>query len=541
MAAGGRLGRQSLVLFVILTAQLMVVLDGTIVNVALPHIQRGLGFSGTGLSWVLNAYILTFGGLLLLGARAGDLLGRRRTFLFGIALFSLSSLAGGFATTSWMLLAARGLQGVGAAFAAPSSLALLTTMFPEGAQRVRAIGLFTTVSAAGGAVGLVAGGLLTEWASWRWVMFVNVPIGIAVLLVGRFVLAETARRRGRFDIAGAITSTVGMTAIVFGLVEAGTVGWADPLTAVPLVGGVALLAAFVWNERRAEEPILPLRLLANSNRSGANLARGLVYAGMYGTFFFLSQFLQDVQGHSPLIVGVGFLPIPASVFLGSQLTSKYLVRRVPPKALMMSGIGLSTLSLALSSQLHAGSSYLQVLVNLVLLGAGVGIALVSLTSASLAGVDPMDAGAASGLVNVVQQLGAALGLAVLVTIFGIVTRHAQLSNALGSGAGSHADAVLVHGLDIAFAVGAGFAIAAMAIVVLLVHPVGVPRPAPVDVRAAEERPALDLRALEGALQRVEAREVEAGEAEIGEVETGETVMLSAAEQVSPSLVDQLEA
>ena len=252
---------------------------------------------------------------------------------------------------------------------------------------------------------------------------------------------------------------------------------------------MALLAAFVWNERRAEEPILPLRLLANSNRSGANLARGLVYAGMYGTFFFLSQFLQDVQGHSPLIVGVGFLPIPASVFLGSQLTSKYLVRRVPPKALMMSGIGLSTLSLALSSQLHAGSSYLQVLVNLVLLGAGVGIALVSLTSASLAGVDPMDAGAASGLVNVVQQLGAALGLAVLVTIFGVVTRHAQLSNALGSGAASHADAVLVHGLDIAFAVGAGFAIAAMAIVVLLVHPVGVPRPAPVDLPAAEERPA----------------------------------------------------
>ena len=210
-----------MVLAVILTAQLMVVLDATIVNVALPHIQRSLHFSNSSLSWVLNAYVLTFGGLLLLGARSGDLLGRRRTFMAGIALFSLSSLAGGFATTSAMLLAARALQGVGGALAAPAALALLTTFFPEGAARVKAIGLFTTVSAAGGALGLVAGGLLTEWASWRWVMFVNVPIGLAVLFVGRAVLVETARRHGRFDLTGAITSTAGMTAVVFGLVEAG--------------------------------------------------------------------------------------------------------------------------------------------------------------------------------------------------------------------------------------------------------------------------------------------------------------------------------
>src|ERR1019366_8533349 len=197
----------SVVLAVILTAQLMVVLDATIVNVALPHIQRSLHFSNSSLSWVLNAYVLTFGGLLLLGARSGDLLGRRRTFMAGIALFSLSSLAGGFATSGAVLLAARALQGVGGAIAAPAALALLTTLFPEGAARVKAIALFTTVSAAGGALGLVAGGLLTEWASWRWVMFVNVPIGLAVLLVGRAVLIETPRRHGRFDMAGAITST----------------------------------------------------------------------------------------------------------------------------------------------------------------------------------------------------------------------------------------------------------------------------------------------------------------------------------------------
>jgi MFS family permease len=216
----GRLNRPSVFLFVILTSQLMVVLDTTIVNVALPHIEGGLHFSGSGLSWVLNAYLLTFGGLLLLGARCGDLLGRRRTFLTGIAIFSLSSLLGGFAVTGWMLLSARALQGVGAALAAPSSLALLTTVFAEGSQRVRAIGLFTTVSAAGGAIGLVAGGILTELVSWRWVMFVNVPIGLVVWLVGRVVLVETERRHGHFDVAGALTSTLGMGSLVLGLVEA---------------------------------------------------------------------------------------------------------------------------------------------------------------------------------------------------------------------------------------------------------------------------------------------------------------------------------
>jgi EmrB/QacA subfamily drug resistance transporter len=520
LAAPRRLGRQSVSLFVILTAQLMVVLDGTIVNVALPHIQRGLSFSGSGLSWVLNAYILTFGGLLLLGARAGDLLGRRYTFLFGIALFSVGSLAGGLATAGWMLLAARGLQGVGAAFAAPSSLALLTTLFSEGSQRVRAIGLFTTVSAAGGAIGLLAGGLLTEWASWRWVMFVNVPIGVAVWLVGRFVLVETERRHGRFDVAGAITSTLGMTAIVLGLVQAGSTGWADPITVLSLVAGVALLGVFVWNERRAQEPILPLRLLTNATRSGANVARGLVYAGMYGTFFFLSQFLQDVQGHSPLIVGVGFLPIPASVFLGSQLTSKVLVPRLRPKVIMLLGVSLAGVSLLLSSQLHAGSSYLQVLVNLVLLGAGAGISLVSLTSASLAGVDPRDAGAASGLVNVVQQLGAALGLAVLVTLFGAVTSHAQLATA----GRSATNAVLVHGLDIVFGVGAGFALVALAIVARWVKPASQSAATARPVRS-ERTVDLDLAALEEALAMEEA---------------GEPALLAGASPVSTGPVSQIE-
>jgi EmrB/QacA subfamily drug resistance transporter len=460
----------SVVLAVILTAQLMVVLDATIVNVALPHIQRSLHFSNSSLSWVLNAYVLTFGGLLLLGARSGDLLGRRRTFMAGIALFSLSSLAGGFATSGAMLLAARALQGVGGALAAPAALALLTTFFPEGAARVKAIGLFTTVSAAGGAMGLVAGGLLTEWASWRWVMFVNVPIGLAVLFVGRAVLVETARRHGRFDLTGAIASTAGMTAVVFGLVEAGSNGWAAPITVASLVAGVTLLWLFVRIEKTAPEPILPLRILADRTRASANVARGLGYAGMYGMIFFLTQFLQDIQGHSSLITGIGFLPTPASVFLASQLTSRVLVNRFPAKVLMIMGTTSSALGLLLATQLHAGTPYLQVLASLILIGTGMGISFVSLTTAGLAGVASSDAGAASGLINVMQQLGAALGLAVLVTVFDTVTpsaRSAGLSTAAHAGAAART--ALVHGIDVTMAAGAGFALVALAIVVFLVR------------------------------------------------------------------------
>jgi len=458
-----RLTSPTVFLFVILTAQLMVVLDTTIVNVALPHIQGGLRFSGSGLSWVLNAYLLTFGGLLLLGARSGDLLGRRRTFLAGIAIFSMSSLLGGFAVAGWMLLAARALQGVGAALAAPSSLALLTTVFSDGPQRVRAIGLFTTVSAAGGAIGLVAGGVLTQLVSWRWVMFVNVPIGVVVWAIGHIALQETEGRHGHFDVAGALSSTFGMGGIVLGLVEASSDGWASPVTLGALAMGFLLLGVFVRVETRAKEPILPLRLLANRTRTAANVSRGLMYAGMFGMFFFLGQFLQDVEGYSPLRTGISFLPIPVSVFLASQLVSKGLVNRIRPKVLMMSGIGMTIVSLLLSSQFHAGTSYPRMLVSLVLLGLGSGTALVSLTSASLSGVEPGDAGAASGLVNVIQQVGAALGLAVLVTVLSAAAGHSQLATGVG------ARASLVHGLDVAFGAGALFGLAALIMVALLVH------------------------------------------------------------------------
>jgi EmrB/QacA subfamily drug resistance transporter len=454
-------------LFVILTAQLMVTLDTTIVNVALPHIQSGLHFSASSLSWVLNGYLLVFGGLLLLGARAGDLLGRRRTFLAGIALFALSSLVGGFAADPAMLLAARAVQGIGAALAAPSSLALLTATFPEGPQRVRAIGMFTTVSAAGAAVGLVSGGVLTQLVSWRWVMFVNVPIGVAVLLIGRVALTETATRRGHFDLAGALASTLGMGGIVLGLVQASSDGWTAPATLGPLVGGAALLGAFGRLEARATEPIVPLRLLRNRTRTTANVARGLLYACMYGLFFFLSQYLQDVQGYSPLRAGLSFLPVPISVFLASQLTTRVLVRRFNPKVIMLGGAVLDVVSLLMASQLHVGTPYVLILVELVLLGMGSGSALVSLTTAGLAGVEPAEAGAASGLVNVMQQLGAVLGLAVLVTVF-TAAGHSPLGGS-ASALTPAATQAIVHGLRVTFLSGVLFALAAIALIAALVH------------------------------------------------------------------------
>jgi EmrB/QacA subfamily drug resistance transporter len=455
-----RPGRSTVMLAVILTTQLMVVLDGTIVNVALPDMQRALAFSPTQLSWVINAYALTFGGLLMFGARCGDLLGRRRTFLTGIGLFSLGSLAGGFATVGWFLLAARALQGIGGALAAPATLALLMSMFPEGRARVRAIGMFAAVSVGGAASGLLAGGLLVQLASWRWVFFVNVPIGLGVLAIGRLVLDETERERGRFDATGALTSTLGVGALVYGLVEAASVGWSSATTLGAFAVGVVLLTVFVLAEQRAAQPILPLRLLADPTRTGANVARGLLYAGGYGMFFFLTQFLQDVRGYSPLETGLAFLPIPISVFAVSQLTTRWLVVRFPVKRLMIVGLVLSTIGMAVDSQLSTASGYLVILPSLLLFGAGNGISFVTLTGAALTGVRPGDAGAASGLINVMQQLGAALGVAVLVTVFGSATSHAGLAS----------PQVFTRGVDDVFTGATLFLVLAIGLVAAVVRP-----------------------------------------------------------------------
>jgi EmrB/QacA subfamily drug resistance transporter len=460
--------RRLLVLGLVLTAQLMVVLDATIVNIALPDIAGALHFTPTGLSWVINSYTLVFGGLLLLGARAGDILGRRKVFLAGIALFTVASLLGGFATSSGLLLAARAAQGVGAALAAPSALALLMTMFPGARERTRAIGYYTAVSIGGSAVGLLAGGMLTQWVSWRWVLFVNVPIGIAVIAVALRVLPETARRSGHFDLAGAITSTLGMTGLVYGFVRVASSGWGDPVTLAAFALGVVLLAAFVAVEMRAQSPIVPLRLFADRDRAVSYVARLLLVAGMMGMFFFLTQFLQDVLHYSAVVAGLAFLPLTIVLFAASQLSARVLTARFPAKTVMAVGLTSSTLGLLWLTQLQATSSYSDLLFPLMLFGLGNGLAFVPLTSTSLRGVEPADAGAASGLVNVMQQVGGALGLAVLVTVFGSASRSAV--SPAGASAAEEAQHAFVVGADRGFFVAACFLAATVILVLVAIRP-----------------------------------------------------------------------
>ena len=447
-----------LVLALILTSQLMVVLDGTIVNIALHDIKNSLGFGSESLSWVVNAYSLTFGGLLLLGARAGDLLGRRRVFLSGLALFTAASLLGGFAQNPGELLAARAVQGVGAALASPSALALLMVMFSQGRERTRAIGLYTAVSIGGAAVGLIAGGMLSEWASWRWVFFVNVPIGI-VLIALSGVLPETDRTHGRFDIAGAVTSTLGMTGLVYGFVHAASDGWSNAETIGSFALGLVLLAAFVFTELRAESPITPLRLFADRNRSSSYVARLLLVAGMMGMFFFLTQFLRDVLGYSDLTTGFAFLPLTVMVFGSSQLSARYLVDRLGAQRLMIIGITFSTLGMLWLTQLSETSSYFDLVGPLLVFGFGNGLAFVPLTAASLDGVAPADAGAASGLVNVMQQVGGALGLSVLVTVFGTASKNAAADVDPSLSPAAAARSVFTTAADKSFWVATGFLVA----------------------------------------------------------------------------------
>ena len=336
-AAGGHRSL-GLALVVIAAAQLMVVLDSTIVNVALPHIQRALGFSGNGLEWVITAYALTFGGLLLLGGRAGDLLGRRRVFVAGLLLFSAGSLAGGLATSGAWLLAARAIQGMGGAMVAPTALALITTTFAEGPARNRAMGVYAAMSGGGAAVGLVAGGLLTTYLSWRWVFFVNVPIGIVVAAAAPFVLAESARRRGRFDLPGAIAGTGGVALLVYGLSnastdQAGVSHWTDTKVVTSLAAAAVLLVTFVVIELRSRHALLPLRILANRSRSGAYLMMLLLATAMFGIFFFLTIFVQTVLGYSALKSGFAFLPFAGTIVVVSGIVSQ-LVARTGARPLM---------------------------------------------------------------------------------------------------------------------------------------------------------------------------------------------------------------
>jgi EmrB/QacA subfamily drug resistance transporter len=465
------------VLAIILATYLMIVLDISVIIAALPKIQSSLHFSPTGLSWVQSAYTLTFGGLLLLGARAGDILGRRRMLIAGVALFTLASLAGGLAPSAGWLLAARAVQGVGAAIAAPSTLALLTTTFREGPERTRAIAYYSAVAGGGGSVGLVLGGMLTDWISWRWGLFINVPVGLAVILLAPRFLPETPRRTGHFDLMGAVTSTLGMTSIVLGFVRAASDGWGERFTLSSFAAGILLLAAFVRTERRAEQPITPLHLFADRRRLGAYLARLLVVGGMFSTFFFLTQFLQGVNGFSPLQAGLAFLPMTAVMFTMGRVVPR-LIARFGNTTVLLAGLSLAVIGIGWLTRISLGTDYFpQIAIPLALVGTGIGIAFAPLTSAGIAGVAPADAGAASGLLNVAQQLGASLGLGILITVFAAASRSASHDPLAGAPAQLEQRHELAHAVATALTGSALFLALAIAVVVALMRPQRAPRDA----------------------------------------------------------------
>ena len=439
-SSGAPTRRLGLALAVIAAAQLMVVLDATIVNVALPHIQTALGFSGTNLEWVVNAYALAFGGLLLLGGRSGDLLGRRRVFIAGILLFTLASLLGGFATDQAWLLGARVVQGIGAAFAAPTALSLIAVTFPEGPPRNRAMGVYAAMSVAGGAVGLIAGGLLVQFASWRWVFFVNVPIGLVVAFLATRVLPESDRRRGRFDLPGAITASLGLASLVYGLSNAatsvnGVSHWGDTKVIVSLAAAVVLLVAFGIIETRSKHALMPIRVLRSRDRSGAYLISLCVGTALFGMFFFLTLFVQNVWGYDALRTGISYLPMVAMILVATAAASQ-LVSRIGARPLMIAGSVIATGGMFWLSRITEHSHYASGLLGPMMVTAtGLGLIFVPLSLIALTRVANTDAGVASSLLNTGQQVGGALGLAVLGTV-----AWSAVSNSLRSQAAAAAAA-----------------------------------------------------------------------------------------------------
>jgi EmrB/QacA subfamily drug resistance transporter len=403
------------ILAIILISYFMILLDNSVIFTGLPSIRAGLDLSPTTLAWVQDAYTLVFGGLLLLGARAGDLVGRRRLFVIGLAIFGAASLLIGIAPAGWWIVASRALQGIGAAIVAPTSLALVTAYF-QGETRAKAIAWYAATAGIGASLGLLVGGALTDLVSWRAAFLVNVPIAVAMIVGARVVLAETPRRPGRFDLAGAICATLGVGALVFGTIESAEYGWRSAPVVVAFAVGAALLVGLVLNEARAPQPIMPLRLFASRVRSGAYAARMLYLGAMIGFFYFTTQLMQDALGFSPLQAGLGFLPM-SLVNFAVAIAIPRLSRRISTPVLLAAGTATTLVGMAWLSRAGIHDQYLAaVAAPMALIGVGQGLAFAPLTSAGLAGVDPQDAGAASGVVNTAHQLGMALGLGILVTV-----------------------------------------------------------------------------------------------------------------------------
>ncbi|MFD7644868.1 MFS transporter [Kitasatospora sp. NPDC059795] len=481
-AGAGRDQHKGITLTVIAATQLMVVLDATIVNIALPHIQDALKFSTTNLSWVINAYTLTFGGLLLLGGRAGDILGRRRVFIVGVLLFGLASLLGGFAQNGGMLLAARALQGIGGAICSPTAFALIATNFREGPERNRAFGVFSAVAGSGAAIGLLAGGVLTEYLNWRWVFFVNVPIAVLIAVAAPRWISESERRPGAFDLPGALTSTVGLLSLVYGFIHAADpkAGWGNGVTIASFAVGAALLAAFTVIEQRTAQPITPLRLLRSRNRAGGLIMMLCLTAAMFGIFFYVTLFVQRVLDYSALKAGVAFLPISAAIIVAAQLASA-LQARFGPKPFLVTGSVLVTVGLSWLTRTDVHSSYpLGVLGPTVTFGFGMGLIFVPVMLMAVSGVAAHETGAASGLLNSVQQIGGSVGLSILTTVFAKAAtsegnrrqpdflahagpaelQYAQQHQAFPPGS-TWADEVLAYAVSHAFVVGVAFSVAAL--------------------------------------------------------------------------------
>ena len=454
-----------LVLVLVCIAQFMVVLDATIVNVALPSIQRGLHFSPTSLQWIVNGYTLMFGGFLLLGGRASDLLGRQRLFIAGIAVFTVASLINGIATSSDVLIAGRALQGLGGALVSPAALAIVTTTFAEGAERTKALGVWSAIAAGGAAAGLVIGGFLTETFSWRWVFFVNLPIGIAAALLSlRFVPNSRAEDRPEtYDAAGAVTVTGGLLVLVYAIVKAQTYGWGSSKTAGLFVLAFVLLAAFFVIERRSKAPLIRLGIFTMRSLSGSNVAMLLVASGLFAMFYFASLYMQEILGYKPLKAGVAFVPFTLGIIVGAG-ASQALIRRIGIRAVVFIGITMGTVGLLYFARLPTDGTYVRdLLPTIVVVSIGMGMTFVPLTLLATTNVQAQDAGLASGLFNTSQQVGGALGLAILSTL-----AASRTSNLLGSATSASVDArnaALTKGYHVAFAVGAAMLLGALVVLV----------------------------------------------------------------------------
>lgn len=415
-ASAGQEQHKTAILAIILISYVMIVLDISVVLTGLPKIHRQLGFSESNLAWVQSAYTLTFGGFLLLGARAGDILGRRRMFIVGLAIFTFASLAIGASPSATWMLSWRAIQGIGAAVLAPSTLSLLQVNFAEGHERTRAVSYYAAAAGASATVGLVLGGVLAEWVSWRAGFYVNLPVGVGLILAARKYIHETPPHNGTFDIPGALTSTLGMASLVFGFIRSAHSGWQDPLTLGALATGLVLLAVFVTIEARASQPILPLRLFSSRVRTGAYAARVLYLGAMVGFFFFSTLYLQEVVGYSPAWTGLAF--IPATVLhVPFAIAVPRLMKRHSAERLLVTGMIIGIIGLVWLSRASIETGYLlAVALPMLLIGVSQGLTLSPLTSAGVAGVTHEDAGAASGAVNVAHQLGSSVGLSILVAV-----------------------------------------------------------------------------------------------------------------------------